>query len=190
MFAKFIYSSLTLAIALGAGFGSAYFMVEDGRQLSAHKYGSWYGWPNSGTADVDPYLKASLARSGNLQMGRAEGVVFSASTDDDDNPLSAVCSYQIAGTTPNASVWTLRIQPTSTNGKTIEPSYLVSSEVIYNEDGTFNINAAQSVQSGNWLPIRSDKEFSFIMTFYDTNAFLVVGHEVASLPTVNKVSCL
>ncbi|MGJ8526913.1 DUF1214 domain-containing protein [Maritalea sp.] len=190
MFAKFIYLCLTLAVALSVGFGSAYFMLEDGRQLSAQKYGSWYGWPNSGAADIDPYLKASLARSGNLQMGRAEGVVFTADTDDDDISLSANCSYQIAGTTPNASVWTLRIQHAQIGGQVIDPHYLVSSEIVYNSDGTFNINVSQNVQPGNWLPILSDKEFAFIMTFYDTNAFLVVGNEVARLPSVRKVSCL
>ncbi len=189
MFAKFIYSSLTLAIALGVGFSTAYFMVEEGRQFSAHKYGSWYGWPNSGTSDLDPYLKASLARSGNLQMGRAEGVTFSAKTDDNNDPLVASCKYQIAGSTPNASVWTLRTNSVSANNKIVERSYLVSSEIVYNSDGTFNISASQNVQPGNWLSTPASADFSFIMTFYDTNAFLVVGHEIAKLPSVRKVNC-
>lgn len=87
---------------MGTGFGSAYYMVENGRQLTASKYGAWYGWPSSGGTATHPYRRAALARSGALQLGRAEGVVFTAAKDDSGEELTNNCNYRIFGGTPDA----------------------------------------------------------------------------------------
>ena len=54
MLRNILYMLLTLAIALTVGFGTSLFMLENGRQLTAKRYGPWYGWPDAGIADIDP----------------------------------------------------------------------------------------------------------------------------------------
>ena len=60
--------SLAFVIAMIVGFGGTISVLNDGRQVTAKQYGQWYGWPEAGNADIDPYLRAELARSGKLQL--------------------------------------------------------------------------------------------------------------------------
>ncbi|MCZ4271168.1 DUF1214 domain-containing protein [Maritalea porphyrae] len=184
------YILFTLFVALLVGFGSAFFMLENGRRITAQQYGAWIGWVNAGGADTDPYHKAGLARTGALQLGRAEGLVFSASQDDNGDRLDGKCSYLISGSTPRASIWTLRATEVTSNDPTIKtPNYLTSLQVNRHPDGGFDIIAAPQAQPGNWLNTMDIGKMKFTLSFYDTNAFLVVGHESVVLPTVQKVSC-
>jgi len=181
--------ALTFAIAIAVGFGTSLYMLENGRQITAKQYGPWYGWPDAGIADIDPYLKAYLARSSSLQMGRAEGVIFAANTDDLGEPLTGSCSYTIEGKTPQASVWSMFIDQKSGEDDTPNVTYLLSSEINWNADQTFSIYIAPTVKAGNWLEMPNAEFVQFNLTFYDTNAFNIVGQELESLPSINKVEC-
>jgi len=179
----------TLLVALSVGFGSAYYMVENGREMTATTYGSWFGWPETGGSDIDPYRKATLARSGALQLGRAEGVVFTATHDDAGENLVGGCTYLISGTTPSASAWTLRAMPIGPNVSDKNTVYLTSFQINRHNDGTFDITTSPDAQPGNWLSTANMNRMEFILSFYDTNAFLVVGQETTVLPALQKVSC-
>jgi hypothetical protein len=184
-----LYIVFTLLVALILGFGTSYYMVENGREMSAQRFGVWYGWADAGGADTDPYSKAVSARSGALQLGRAEGVVFTATQDQSGAFLSGSCSYLISGSTPSASVWTLRAAPMAENAENTDVEYLTSLQINRNAGGTFTITVSPNAAHGNWLPTPDSGKLKFILSFYDTNAFLVSGHELAVLPTVQKVNC-
>lgn len=184
-----IYIVLTLAIAMGTGFGSAYYMVENGRQLTASKYGAWYGWPSSGGTATHPYRRAALARSGALQLGRAEGVVFTAAKDDSGEELTNNCNYRIFGGTPDASAWTLRAVAVGDSSPTEKGRYLVSNQINRFDDGKFEILVSSKIQPGNWLPTPEAELFALKLSFYDTTAFLVVGNDEVELPSIERENC-
>ena len=69
---------LALALATVVGLGSTYMTATRGTDLGTLTIGAWTARPKSGTADVDPYSRASIARSGELPIGTGDGIAFSA----------------------------------------------------------------------------------------------------------------
>jgi hypothetical protein len=55
---------LALALATAVGLGSTYMTATRGTDLGTLTIGAWTARPKIGTAEVDPYSRASIARSG------------------------------------------------------------------------------------------------------------------------------
>ena len=87
---------LALIIASGIGLGSTYMTATKGTDLGTLKIGAWTARPKTGTADVDPYSRASIARSGELPVGTGDGVAFTANADDKDKPLDGRCDVVVS----------------------------------------------------------------------------------------------
>ena len=64
------------ALTIGAvfGLGLTWFGLGGGPMLGAMRIGPWTAWPEAGTQDADRYVRASLARSGDLPLGAGEGL--------------------------------------------------------------------------------------------------------------------
>ena len=73
---------LAIAVALGIGFGLSYYALTDGRLFGAVQIGAWTAWPDSGAPAPNPYTRGHIVRESALQLGRAEGLQFVATTDD------------------------------------------------------------------------------------------------------------
>ena len=71
---------LALILAAAVGLGATWVTATRGTDLGTLKIGAWTARPRTGTADVDPYSRASIARSGELPIGTGDGVAFSATT--------------------------------------------------------------------------------------------------------------
>ena len=54
---------LALALATAVGLGSTYMTATRGTDLGTLTIGAWTARPKSGTAEVDPYSRASIART-------------------------------------------------------------------------------------------------------------------------------
>src|SRR2546429_3279216 len=80
-----------------------------GTDLGTLTIGAWTARPKSGTAEVDPYSRALIARSGELPIGTGDGIAFSATTDDKRKPLDGRCDVVVSGVTPAARFWTLTL---------------------------------------------------------------------------------
>ena len=93
---------LALVIASAIGLGSTYMTATKGTDLGTLKIGAWTARPKTGTADVDPYSRASIVRSGELPVGTGDGVAFTALTDDKNKPLDGRCDVVVSGVTPAA----------------------------------------------------------------------------------------
>ena len=100
---------LALALATAVGLGSTYMTATRGTDLGTLTIGAWTARPKSGTAEVDPYSRASIARSGELPIGTGDGIAFSATTDDKNKPLDGRCDVVVSGVTPAARFWTLTL---------------------------------------------------------------------------------
>ena len=71
---------LALILAAAVGLGATWMTATRGTDLGTLTIGAWTARPKTGTADVDPYSRASIARSGELPIGTGDGVAFSATT--------------------------------------------------------------------------------------------------------------
>src|SRR6201982_509165 len=99
-------SCFTLFIAVMLGLGATWFTLTRGVAFGALTVGAWKAWPKSGSADIDPYARAMVARTGELPTGMGDGVAFYASTDDAGQPLDGRCDVLLRATTPQARLWT------------------------------------------------------------------------------------
>ena len=91
---------LALMLATAIGLGATWMTATRGTDLGTLTIGAWTARPKTGTADVDPYSRASIARSGELPIGAGDGVAFSATTDDRKRPLDGRCDVVVSGVTP------------------------------------------------------------------------------------------
>jgi hypothetical protein len=183
--------AIAMAIAVVVGVSSAWMAVERGRLFGAVTVGDWVAWPQEGSTEADPYSLAMLARTGEVPLGSGEGLSFTADRDSDGTALTGACSYEIAGETPAARMWTLTVYDSA--GRLMvnvarRPGFH-SREIVRNANGTFVIVVSTAVAAGNWLPIASVDAFSLVLRLYDTP--LTTGSQIGDLvmPAIRKVAC-
>ena len=145
---------IAVGIALYLGGWSAKWAVEQSSEIGTVVVGQWQATPFAGAPDADPYSKARLAMFGNLTLGAGEGIQFRSDTDASGRSLRRECSYEIAGTTPPARIFTLAAyQP---EGQLIRPSagrpgWLTSNNLLREEDNGFRIAVGPAPRPGNWV---------------------------------------
>jgi hypothetical protein len=181
-----------MAIAACVGLGSTWLTLTRGTSFGAVPIGAWTAWPKTGSTDIDPYARASIARSGALPVGLGDGVAFFAWTDDAGRRLDGRCDVLLSGTTPPARFWTLTLY--DADGKLI-PNLLnrhgfTSQEIVRLRDGTFEIAVAPRARSGNWLPTTGVERYMLVLRLYDTPVGVGTrqGRE-APMPAVTTRAC-
>ena len=142
---RLLFGSLfAFIIAALVGLGATYFALTRGAAFGALKIGSWTAWPKTGTADADPYARASIARTGQLPISLGDGVSFSAQTDDAGRVLDGRCDVVLDGVTPAARFWTLTLY--NNGGDLVANSVsrygFTSQEIVRRADGSFSIIVA------------------------------------------------
>jgi len=161
---------VTFIVAAAIGLGSTWFALTRGAAFGAINIGAWTARPKMGTADIDPYARAAIARTGALPVGLGDGVAFVARTDDRGRPLDGRCDVTIAGVTPQARYFTLTLY--DTDGKLIANSLrrqgFTSQELVRNQDGSFDVTVAPRARPGNWLPTGGVERYMLVLRFYDT----------------------
>jgi hypothetical protein len=183
--------TVAIAVALVLGFSTAWFAVEYGRNWGTISVGPWAAWPEAGSPDADPYAAAIVARSGEVPLGAAEGLAFTADTDSSGVPLSGRCAYTIAGPTPAARLWTL----TAYDGdghlmqNAANRTGFNSRDLVRGGDGSFAIVASASVEPGNWLPVAPGGGIDFILRLYDTPLTSGLPTADIALPQIVRGAC-
>jgi hypothetical protein len=177
----------SLLVAAAIGLGSTWFALTRNVAFGAMQIGSWTAYPKSGSAEIDPYARASIARSGELPMGLGDGVAFIAKTDDAGRPLDGRCNVVVSGTTPQARFFTLTLY--GLDGRLIASSInrhgFTSQELVRKADGRFDVVVAPRARPGNWLPTGGVERYVLIMRFYDTPVGIATRAErEAPMPAV------
>lgn len=171
---------LTTAVSLGSGHG-----------VVAIHAGPWTAWPQNGGADIDPYARAILARSGEAPLGREEGLVFLAETDSDGQHLDGRCEYRIVDPIPAARYWTLGLA--SRDGYVLQNPTgryaYASSDILRRDTGAFEIFVAQEARPGNWLSPGDARDFIVVMRLYDTPFDIESRLDPAAFPKITKTHC-
>src|SRR5437879_13111444 len=99
----------SFAVAAIFGLGLTQFALTRGTAFGAITIGAWTAWPKTGTADIDPYARAGIARTGELPVGSGDGVAFFTSSDETGHALDGRCTVTLSGTTPPARFWTITL---------------------------------------------------------------------------------
>ena len=182
---------VSIAIALATGFGLSYYALTDGRLFGAAQIGPWISWPDLGSSAPNPYSRGHLTREAALQLGRAEGLKFVATTDSAGDALDLSCAYTLLGHVPVSSFWTL----VAVDGEGVNLAApgtdlaLRSSEIARTNTGAMVIEVGKTLAPGNWLELAGSGAFSLELTLYDTTAFSGFGSDNDTMPTITRGAC-
>jgi len=183
---------LALILAAAIGLGATWMTATRGTDLGTLTIGAWTARPRTGTVEVDPYSRASIARSGELPIGAGDGVAFSATRDDRKRLLDGRCDVVVSGVTPPARFWTLTLY--DLKGRLVANSLqrygFTSEEVIRGADGSFEVRVASRSRSGNWLPTAGIERYRLVLRLYDTPVGVATRTQRdAPMPAIATVSC-
>ncbi|TMJ64633.1 MAG: DUF1214 domain-containing protein [Alphaproteobacteria bacterium] len=183
---------LALIIATVVGLGATWMTSTRGTDLGTLTIGAWTARPKTGTADVDPYSRASIARSGELPVGTGDGIAFSATRDDHNRPLDGRCDVVVSGVTPAARFWTLTLydQKGHLVANSLQRYGFTSQEIIRGADGAFEIRVASRSRAGNWLPTGGIERYALMLRLYDTPVGVATRTQRdAPMPSITTVGC-
>jgi hypothetical protein len=190
---KLIFISIIVLLLAGSiGLGATWMTSTRGTSFGAIKIGAWSARPKTGTAEIDPYSRASVARSGELPIGTGDGVAFVAATDDKGRTLDGRCDVLVAGTTPAARFWTLTLYDTQGQlvANTLQRYGFTSQEIVRGSAGNFEIRIASRARTGNWLPTGGLDKYLLVMRLYDTPVGVATrGQRDAPMPAIATTGC-
>ncbi len=183
---------VTLLVATIVGLGATWMTATRGVAVGTIEIGPWIARPKAGTSDIDPYSRASVARSGALPVGTGDGVTFTAKTDDARRPLDGRCDVIVKGVTPPARFWTLTIYDTKGQlvANTLQRYGFTSQEIVRESDGSFEVRIAPRARSGNWLPTGGIDRYTLALRLYDTPVGVGTRTQKdAPMPSITTAGC-
>jgi len=183
---------LALLIATAVGLGATWLTATRGTDFGTLTIGAWIARPRTGTAEIDPYSRATIARSGELPIGTGDGIAFSASADDNKKPLDGRCDVIVSGVTPPARFWTLSLY--DRKGRLVANSLqrygFTSEEIVRNSDGSFELHIASRARAGNWLPTGGIERYTLMLRLYDTPVGVATRTQRdAPMPSIATAGC-
>ena len=96
------HALLVLVIAAAIGLGLTWATASRGTNFGTLTIGTWTARPKIGTSDINPYARASVARSGELPLAAGDGIAFAAKADDTARPLDGRCDVTVSGVTSSS----------------------------------------------------------------------------------------
>lgn len=183
---------LALIIATVVGLGATWMTATRGTDLGTLTIGAWTARPRTGTSEIDPYARATIARNGELPVGTGDGVAFAATTDDNHRPLDGRCDVVVSGVTPAARFWTLTLY--DPNGRlvanTLQRYGFTSQEIVRGSDGGFEVRVAARSRAGNWLPTGAIERYVLMLRLYDTPVGVATRTpRDAPMPSIATMGC-
>ena len=183
---------LALALATVVGVGTTWMTATKGTDLGTLTIGSWTARPKTGTADIDPYSRATIVRNGELPIGTGDGVAFTTASDDQKKPLDGRCDVLLSGVTPPARFWTLTLYDGKGHvvANALQRYGFTSQEIVRSADGSFEIHVTSRSRSGNWLPTGGIERYSLMLRLYDTPVGVATrSQREAPMPAITTVGC-
>jgi hypothetical protein len=190
---RLIIITLTaLLLATVVGVGATWMTTTRGTDIGALTIGAWTARPRTGTADVDPYSRATIVRNGELPIGTGDGVAFTATADDRKKALDGRCDVVVSGVTPPARFWTLTLYDRKGHlvANSLQRYGFTSQEIVRQSDGSFEIHIASRSRSGNWLPTGGIERYALMFRLYDTPVGVATRTQRdAPMPQIATVGC-
>lgn len=205
MFRLPLLVALSLVIAFGGGVWSTLIALDATSGFGAIQLGAWQAFPQAQTIEADPYAKAHRANAGQLLLGSAEGLRFTAERDDGGESLNGSCTYVLSGQVPPARAWTLysaqpgairRVAGTlagpADRSASLSPDLPValnSQIILRRADGSFEISISPMASPGNWLAVANGQPFRLVLTLFDTPTAGSSGLIDLSMPRLERKGC-
>lgn len=190
---RLILITLTaLLLATVVGVGATWMTTTRGTDIGTLTIGAWTARPRTGTADVDPYSRATIVRNGELPISTGDGVAFTATTDDKKKPLDGRCDVVVSGVTPAARFWTLALYDRKGHlvANSLQRYGFTSQEIVRGSDGSFRIEIASRARAGNWLPTGGIERYALMLRLYDTPVGVATrSQRDAPMPSIATVGC-
>jgi hypothetical protein len=190
---RLILITLTaLLLATVVGVGATWMTTTRGTEIGALTIGPWTARPRTGTADVDPYSRATIVRNGELPIGTGDGVAFTATRDDNKKALDGRCDVVVSGVTPPARFWTLTLYDRKGHlvANSLQRYGFTSQEIVRQSDGSFEIRIASRSRAGNWLPTGGIERYALMLRLYDTPVGVATRTQRdAPMPSIKTVGC-
>ncbi|HEY0236921.1 MAG TPA: DUF1214 domain-containing protein [Afipia sp.] len=187
-----VVSILAMLIATAVGLGATWTTATRGVNVGTVTIGAWTARPKTGTSGIDPYSRASIARSGELPVGTGDGIAFTAATDDSGRALDGRCDVKVSGVTPAARFWTLTIYDMQGRlvANTLQRYGFTSEEVVRESDGSFEVRIASRARAGNWLPTAGVDRYQLALRLYDTPVGVATrSQKDAPMPAIITAGC-
>lgn len=182
-----------VAIVLGGGLGSAWYMIEAGSRLSTRTVGPWVTWATAGRPDADPYTRAHIARNSTLPLSTTAELSFRAKTDSRGARLTSSCDYAVVMDEFDPAWWELAAF--DLEGRLIanaaDRHAFNASTAMRELDGRTVITLARDARPGNWLPSGRGSRVVLILTVQDSTWGSTVhdGGTPKSLPEIVRTAC-
>ncbi|MEM0899583.1 MAG: hypothetical protein AAGI92_06485 [Pseudomonadota bacterium] len=190
MFRFLLPAIIAIGIAFGLGAWSADQVTNDFRGFSTIKLDGWTAQLQNGGGDTDPYLRASIARSGELALGDAEGLRFTRLLDDDEDRLHGACDYQITDLDTDARAWALSAIASRSDADVRSRKTIVTSgTAIAFDNAPWMVLLSSSLKPGVWASPPAENEFDLELILIDTSIGTSLGISTPSLPSVTKLGC-
>src|ERR1700745_582301 len=183
---------MALVVAAAVGLGTTWMTTTRGTELGTLTIGAWTARPRTGTADVDPYSRATITRNGELPIGTGDGVAFTATTDDRKKPLDGRCDVVVSGVTPAARFWTLALydQKGHLVANSLQRYGFTSQEIVRGADGAVEIRIAARVRGGHCLPTGGIERYTLMLRLYDTPVGVATRTQRdAPMPAIATAGC-
>jgi len=190
-YANYLRAASAMIAGLGIGLLATVLSLNAGYGFNSLRAGPWTAWPQIGGADIDPYARAVISRSGEAPLGRDQGLAFIARTDSNGAPLDAACEYRIVDPLPAARFWTIALA--SPDGRLLanpaERYGYSSVDVLRKDGGAFEIDVARDARPGNWLSPGAARDFVVMLRLYDTPLDVESRPDPQSFPKIVKLRC-
>jgi hypothetical protein len=180
-----------LGVAALVGLGATWLALTQGQAFGGLSVGAWSAWPRHGTASIDPYARAMVARSGQLPVGSGDGIAFQARHDDAGAPLDGRCDIVVSGMTPQARYWTITLYDPdgALVANSVQRHGFTSHEVVRRANGSFEITVSPRSRAGNWLPTGSVERYLLVLRLYDTPIGVATRGREVTMPSITRRNC-
>lgn len=182
-------AAIIAGIVLGAA--SAWATLEMGASRFSERYGAWTHNRAAGSTSADLYTRAIIAKEGLLALSAREALYFNLAEDQDGQPLSDDCIYELSGRELDARWWSVTL-------------YADDGFLVQNNDLAYSIDASRVRlgPGGIWrarvAPVRGDaaawlssraarRDFSLTLRVYNPQRDFRASAE--TLPVLNRLSC-
>ena len=152
--------------------------------------GPWKTNLTTGTAQSNPYYRASVAVHGLLALNPSEAIYYTANTDSDGHALDGHCLYEITGHDPDTRWWSITAYGAD-DYLIPNPAHRYSvsaTDVARGASGAFAVQVGGDSGGGNWIPVGSGR-FSLSLRLYNPGPSVVRDPAHTALPALKQVSC-
>jgi hypothetical protein len=173
------------------GLASAKWAVDAHHDFSTRLIGPWQMRLDTGEPGGDPYLRASVARSGEITLGPGEGLELVAEVDSEGRGLDGRCAYTLSGREPPGRHWTLSLR--GRDGRPFANAAgrhgFTSAEVLREAGGGIAVTVSAEAAAGDWLPAPAQGGFVLVLRLYDPPSGAAEALGVETLPRIARGDC-